>query len=455
MDAAASTIATVLGEDAARAFARTMRTNLSRVARPLDDGTVFVLTGDIPAMWLRDSAAQLRPYLLLCDGDRELQDVIIAVLRRQLSYLLTDPYANSFTESVESWHSTDRTAAGPSTWERKFELDSLCYPLELAHRLWTITGRDDFFDAEFEQACQLIIDVAEKEEDHETKSAYRFVRPHGPTTDTLVRDGKGRRTKPIGLIWSAFRPSDDACELGFNIPGNMFAVVALRYMADILNSCYQNTALAHKAAGAAGRIDASLHDHALFDLPTGEQIFAYEVDGYGKAILMDDANMPSLLSAPLTGYLSASDPTYLATRSFVLSLANPYYFDGSAGLGVGSAHTPHGYIWPIAIAVEGLTSLDRQTKLEKIQLLLRTTAGTGQMHESFDADYPSDFTRDWFSWADAMFCELVLDTIGIQFPSRASAVLKRLVLGEVEPRNVLAAATKKQGGDWFAPEEEA
>lgn len=407
----------IVSENARATFSRIMQDNLRSVVRTWDDDTAFVVTGDIPAMWLRDSAAQLRPYLLLCDGDEALQDLLIAVLRRQIEFLLSDPYANSFTDGSPSEHSGDLTAAGPRTWERKFELDSLCFPVELAYRLYRLTGRNDVIDGRVREAFVAILGVFETEQDHETRSAYTFQRLDAPSSDTLTRSGRGREAAPTGLVWSGFRPSDDACALGNNIPGNMFVAVALGYIADLSTEIFGDHALAARANSLQRQVQGAIQKHGLVAQPGAGEIYAYEVDGRGSAVLMDDANMPSLLSAPLTGYVSAKDPQYLSTRAWLLSEQNPYFFRGRYAAGIGSPHTPHGHVWPIAIAVQGLTAVSRSEKVAALELLLRTSAGTGRMHESFNADDPASYTRDWFSWADAMFCELVMDLGGLAFPA--------------------------------------
>ncbi|WP_344018082.1 glycoside hydrolase family 125 protein [Microlunatus capsulatus] len=398
----------VLPAEVVEIFRHAMATNLREVAQVREDGTVFVLTGDIPAMWLRDSAAQLRPYVLLCAEDPALQDLLLGVLRRQLLFLLTDPYANSFTDVRTSRHADDLTDAGPVTWERKFELDSLCFPVDLAHQLWRTTGRTDHLDAVARDAFRAVLDTLETEQDHEARSSYRFQRLDGPPTDTLVREGRGRETAPCGLVWSGFRPSDDACELGYNIPGNMFVAVAAGQIAEIADQFLDDPALAERALRLSRTVREAVETYGVATLPDGSRVYAYEVDGRGDQLLMDDANMPSLLSAPLTGYLAADDPRYLATRAFVLSPANPYFYRGARAAGVGSPHTPPGYVWPIALSVQGLTTLDPAESRACLDTLAATTAGTGRMHESFDPDAPEDFTRPWFSWSDAMLSELVL-----------------------------------------------
>jgi meiotically up-regulated gene 157 (Mug157) protein len=394
---------------------RSMAENLPAVAERLPDGTTFVLTGDIPAMWLRDSAAQLRPYLLLCKDDPGLQDVLIGVLHRQLEYVVLDPYANAFNKAANgAGHVTDETEMSPWVWERKYEIDSLCFPLELAYRLWRITGRVDVIDQRFRAAAGAILGLWTVEQDHEARSPYRFQRHDDRASDTLVRDGRGRLTRPTGMSWSAFRPSDDATELGFNVPGNMFASVVLGYLQEIATEVLHDADLADRAKALKADIDDGIAEHGTVDHPEHGRVYAYEVDGLGESILMDDANMPSLLSIPLTGYAAADDPMYLATRKLLLSPENPYYYSGTHAAGIGSPHTPPNYIWPIALAVQGLSSTSAEERLRLLELLRDTTGGTGQMHEGFDVDDPTRYTREWFSWANAMFCELALVHAGLK-----------------------------------------
>jgi len=398
----------------AEMFRRSMAENLPAVAERLPDGTTFLLTGDIPAMWLRDSAAQLRPYLLLCPEDRALQDLLIGVLHRQLEYVVLDPYANAFNrEANGAGHTGDETEMSPWVWERKYEIDSLCYPLELAYRLWRITGRADVIDERFKAAAEAIIALWTVEQDHENRSPYRFQRHDDVPTDTLVREGRGRLTRPTGMSWSAFRPSDDATELGFNVPGNMFASVVLGYLEVIATEVLNDSGLADRAKELRADIDDGIARHGTVEHAVHGRVYAYEVDGMGESLLIDDANMPSLLSIPLTGYAAADDATYLATRRLLLSDDNPYYFRGEHAVGIGSPHTPPNQVWPIALAVQGLTSTSAEERQQLLELLRDTTGGTGQMHESFHVDDPTVFTREWFSWANAMFCELALVHAGV------------------------------------------
>lgn len=381
------------------------------------DGTAFVLTGDIPAMWLRDSAAQMRPYLALLDVAPELGDVAAALVRRHSRQILQDPYANAFNQSADgSGHQDDDTAMTPWVWERKYEVDSLAFPLQLARQLWRGTGRTDHLDESFRAAANLIIDTLRTEQDHDARSTYRFRRADCPSSDTLVRDGQGSPVAVTGMTWSAFRPSDDACAYHYNVPGNLFAAASLRDLAELALGPLSDEELAGRATGLAAELDEATRRHGVVEHPTHGRILAYEVDGLGNHVLMDDANMPSLLSLPLTGGLDLADPLYRATRAFVLSEDNPTYARGAAGDGVGSPHTPPRYVWPIAAAVRGLTSTDVAEKRAVVATLCAANASRGRMCEAYDVDHPDRFTREWFSWADSMFVELVLDVVGFHVP---------------------------------------
>lgn len=414
-------VADRLGTEAGDVFRRCFLDTLDRTIELLPDGTAFVVTGDIPAMWLRDSTVQLTPYLHFLGDDAALADTAVAVSRRQLAFLLEDPYANAFNRTADgSGHQDDLTDMSPGIWERKYEIDSLAYPLQLAHDIWRRTGRTDHL-ADVRDAARTAVGVWRTEQDHETRSPYRFQRTTGPASDSLERDGLGRPTAVTGLTWSGFRPSDDACVHHYNVPANMMAATVLGDVAELVESVFDDAELAASCRSLRAEIVDAVARHAVVPLASGAQIYAYEVDGCGSALLTDDANTPSLLSMPLFGWCAADDPAYLATRAFVLSDANPTFFRGAAAEGIGSPHTPHGAIWPIALAVQGLTALDHSERRRVFDTLLSTHAGTGVMHESFDRDDPTVYTRPWFSWANAMFCELALELAGLRTYVRTPA----------------------------------
>lgn len=388
---------------------------------PSAPSTTFVITGDIPAMWLRDSAAQLTPLLRIlatdlgAEADRaELEGLLVGLLRRQWRQIAHDPYANAFNRTADgrSWDEDDTDVTSPWVWERKFELDSLSYGPDLAWRLHRATGTTAFLDDSFRTAARRILETVATEQDHEARSSYYFRRRNCPPSDTLERDGRGREVAPCGLVWSGFRPSDDACELGYNVPGNHFLALALVRLADLLALDGDEDG-ATRARDLAASIREGLEEHGTMRLPDGREVRAYEVDGQGNALFMDDANVPSLLSLPYLGCVEREDPLTVRTREAVLGAANPQYWEGAALQGVGSPHTPPRHVWPIALAIQGLTSDDQDEKRRLLETMMATDGGTGMMHEGVHVDDPSTFTRAWFSWSNMMFCELAMDLAGL------------------------------------------
>lgn len=404
-----------------RCFVNTYETTL----KPQEDGTTFVITGDIPAMWLRDSAAQVRPYLLAAEKDDEMAKLIEGVVRRQMNYIVHDPYANAFNEAANGkGHQDDKTEMSPMTWERKYEIDSLCYPIQLSYLLWKSTGETACFDDIFVQALNKILHVWKVEQNHEDESPYSFERMDVRQSDTLHRDGKGSKTVRTGMTWSGFRPSDDACLYGYLVPANMFAVVVLGYASEICREVLKDEGLAKQCEQLASEIKAGIEEHAVLEHPIHGDLYVYETDGMGRYHLMDDANIPSLLAAPYLGWCQFDDTTYQNTRRFLLSRDNPYFYEGKAAHGIGSPHTPDHYIWHIALAMEGMTSTDVSDKKRILEAMKQSDGGTGFMHEGFNADQPEEFTREWFSWANSMFSEFVLSLCG--FAVKGSPLHKKL-----------------------------
>ncbi|MDQ0974990.1 meiotically up-regulated gene 157 (Mug157) protein [Neobacillus niacini] len=389
-------------------FVNTYTTTLKKQ----EDGKTFVITGDIPAMWLRDSAAQVRPYLLAAEEDEELATLLEGVIRQQFDFILHDPYANAFNQTANGkGHQSDLTKMTPHIWERKYEIDSLCYPIQLAYLFWKSTGRTTLINDTFKRVIETIIHVWRTEQDHENHSPYRFERTDCRQSDTLIREGKGGRVVPTGMTWSAFRPSDDACTYGYLVPANMFAVVVLGYAAEMCD-VLKDTALKEECLKLREEIQKGIEQYAKLDHPIHGNMFVYETDGEGRVNVMDDANVPSLLAAPYLGYLPYDDPAYLNTRSFLLSRDNPYYYEGKYANGIGSPHTPDHYIWHIALAIQGMTTTSEAEKQEILAYFKQTDGETNFMHEGFNADCPEEFTRDWFAWANTMFSEFVLSLTG-------------------------------------------
>ena len=396
-------------------FVNCYTNTLNTTVKRMENNMTHVITGDIPAMWLRDSAAQLRPYIFLAKENEEIRELIAGLVRRQFMCITIDEYANAFNEAPNGacWEKDDPNQ-NPWVWERKFEVDSLCYPLQLAYLLWKNTGCTTQFEGDFQAGVEKILEVFTTEQYHEEKSHYRFNRNNGYYRDTLSRDGKGALVKSgTGLIWSGFRPSDDACTYGYLIPSNMFAVVALGYLEEMEREIFHNEELAERAKALKEEIQEAIETIGKTFTEEFGMVYAYETDGYGMYNLMDDANVPSLLAMNYLGYKGEPEVSS-NTRRFLLSEANPFYFKGAKAAGIGSPHTPSNYIWHIAMAIQGLTSETREEKLEILKNMAATTGGKGVMHEGFCCEDDSKFTRAWFSWANAMYAELFLDYMGYQ-----------------------------------------
>lgn len=388
-------------------FRSTWETTLQRA-----DDTVFLVTGDIPAMWLRDSSAQVYHYLPHARKHAEVETAIEQMLRRQFRYITIDPYANAFNKEADSskihFDNTNWTdEAKPWIWERKYEIDSLCYPIRLAYAFYKETGNAHWCDETFMNAAQTILTVWETEQHHAEKSSYVFQRSNCPLSDTLPCEGRGNPVAYTGMTWSGFRPSDDACVYGYLIPANFFARKSLEQLMELLEELGGDRALIARAKKLHDDIADGLQKHAVVHHETYGDVFAYEVDGNGNYILMDDANVPSLLSLPYLGCVDANDPVYQNTRKMLLSSANPYYFKGSAAKGIGSPHTPANFVWPISLCIQGLTSNDPAEILELAQTLCSIDADTNLMHEGVNVDDPKDFTRPWFAWANSIFSEFI------------------------------------------------
>lgn len=373
----------------------------------------FVITGDIDAMWLRDSSAQVWPYLPLMKEDKKLQSFVAGLIYRQTECIRIDPYANAFNEGPSgSYWETDHTQhMVKELHERKWEIDSLCYPIRLAYHYWLITGDTSVFDLAWHEAMVLVVKTFKEQQRKEGLGPYSFTRDCDRPTDSQINNGWGAPVKPVGLIVSSFRPSDDATQLGFLIPSNMFAVVSLRQLAEIEGKVYKNESFVKECIALADEVDAAIHKYGIVNHPICGQVYAFEVDGFGNALCMDDANIPSLLSMPYLGYCSNEDPIYQNTRNMVWSDNNPYFFKGEAGEGIGGPHVGLDYIWPMSIIMKALTTDDPEEIRVCLKQLRETDADTGFMHESFNSGDAAKFTRSWFAWANTLFGELILKTI--------------------------------------------
>lgn len=372
----------------------------------------YVITGDIDAMWLRDSTAQIWPYLQFMKADAALQNLIAGVINRQTRCILKDPYANAFYDDeskVSEWKS-DITDMKPGIHERKWEIDSLCYPIRLAHRYWKLSGDATPFNDAWKQAIVSTLAVFKEQQRKEGKGSYTFQRTTSWATDGVPLSGYGYPVKPVGLICSMFRPSDDATIFPFLIPANFFAVISLKQAAEMVLAISKDSVLHKELLALATEVEGALNRYAQTEHPQFGKIFAYEVNGMGSYNLMDDANIPSLLSLPYLGAVDKENKVYQATRKYLLSAENPFFFRGKAGEGIGGPHAGMDMIWPLSIIIRGLTSVDDDEIKKCIGILKASHGATGFMHESFHKDDATNFTRKWFAWANTIFGEFLWNT---------------------------------------------
>ena len=369
----------------------------------------FVYTGDIPAMWLRDSGAQVWPYVQLAANDPKLKKMLRGVILRQFKCINIDRYANAFNDGPTGagWQS-DVTKMQKDVFERKYEIDSLCYPVRLAYWYWLVTGDASIFGEVWLQAAENIVKTFREQQRKENLGPYCFFRMTDRTYDTVGWNGYGAPVKPVGLIASVFRPSDDRTSLPFLVPSNFMAVSSLKKMAVILLKVNQKDEKADECLALANEVETALKQYAIVDHPKYGKIYAFEVDGFGNRLLMDDANVPSLLGMGYLGDVPLDDPIYQNTRRFVWSEDNPWFFRGKAGEGIGGPHIGYDMVWPMSIMMKCFTSQDDDEIRWCMRTLLNTDAGTGFIHESFHKDDAKNYTRPWFAWQNTLFGELVL-----------------------------------------------
>lgn len=368
----------------------------------------FVITGDINAMWLRDSTAQVWPYLSLVNNDQSLKKLIAGVINRQTQCILIDPYANAFNFSNEGspWES-DLTEMRPELHERKWEIDSLCYTIRLAHGYWKETEDISCFGNDWIKAMKLVLQTFREQQRKDNLGPYKFQRTSAVSTDTLPLGGYGNPTKPNGLIHSGFRPSDDACIFSYLIPSNQFAVVSLKQLAEIFIEVLSDKEFSKQFLLLADEVNVAINKYAISEHLDYGKIYAYEVDGFGNQFFMDDSNVPSLFALPYLGYCDKNEEIYVNTRKYLLSGDHPYYFKGKFAEGIGGPHVGLDMVWPMSIIMRAFTTEDDEEIKYCIKMLKETHAGTGFMHETFHKDDPNNFTRSWFAWANTLFGELI------------------------------------------------
>ena len=370
----------------------------------------YVITGDIDAMWLRDSSAQVFPYLSLAREDEKLKNLLKGVINKQIEFVLLDPYASAFyddNQKVSEWKN-DYTEMKPGVHERKWEVDSLCYVMRLSYHYWKTTGDTSIFDDDWKNAMLLILKTFREQQRKENKGSYKFQRGNGNPLDTQFGGGYGNPTHKNGLIHSMFRPSDDATFYPYLVSSNMFAVVSLRQISEIFKTIFSSLNVDNQFIELANEVDEAIKNYAIFERKDFGKIYALEIDGFGNALFMDDANVPNLLSIPHLGYTSYHDEVYKNTRKFSLSKNNPWFNEGKFAKGIGGPHVGENKIWPLGLTMQALTTDDDEEIFYCLKTLKNTHSGTGFIHESFDVNNPKDFSRSWFAWANTLFGELIL-----------------------------------------------
>ncbi|MEP1139676.1 MAG: glycoside hydrolase family 125 protein, partial [Balneola sp.] len=323
---------------------------------------------------------------------------------------LLDPYANAFYKDVtkESYWKDDSAQMLPGIHERKWEIDSLCYAIRLSNAYYQITGDASAFDEDWDKAMKLAVETLRTEQRMDGTTPYRFARTTSVMIDSPPFNGTGRQLKPTGLICSAFRPSDDSTIYQYLIPSNLFAVTSLNQLHDIYMKELNDHDFAHECKTFAKQVAKAIEDHAIFEHLNFGKIYAYEVDGFGNKIFMDDANVPSLMSLPYIEAVKPDSQLYKNTRKFLLSENNPYFNSGSAATGQGSPHSGKDSIWPMGIILRAITSNNADEISLCIKMLKETHADTGFMHESFYKNDATQYTRDWFAWANTLFGEMLI-----------------------------------------------
>ncbi|KAJ5194504.1 uncharacterized protein N7498_007942 [Penicillium cinerascens] len=399
----------------------------------LDEELCFLITGDIDAMWLRDSANQLQSYLSMLtasDSEQSLAALYRGVINLQSRYLLEYPYCQAFQPPTESGltpsvnsAANDDTVTPPysnqTVFECKYELDSLAAFLAVSTNYFGATQDAEFFGKyQWRTAVRKILNETQAQRigtyganGSVNPSAYAFTRETTDSEDTQDNNGMGNPFRSgTGLVRSFFRPSDDATIFQGFIPGNMMFA---RYLesASLIAKAIKESDLAVEMQSFAKEIRAAIGKYgiAAISAPCQSDIYAFEVDGYSSRNIMDDANIPSLLAAPFFGYLNENGSVYQATREILLSSNNPYYMEGPVITGIGSVHTGPGYVWPMALVVRILTSNNDDEITSNLQQLLRSTNGLGLLHESVNSYNQSDYTRPWFAWVNGLFGQMILD----------------------------------------------
>ena len=403
-------------------------------SKQVDEPHSFVVTGDIHAEWLRDAARQLSVYQPLIKYDKRLKELVRGAINTQAFYIINSPYCNAFHPPPGSGVKRGNTAVDQvfprpdwrQVFECKYELDSLASFLTLTNEYYENSGGDlSFLNDRWLKAYERILIVLKRESqpsfDKETGQAlsfyYSFQRQTQIGSETLPLGGVGNPVNyATGLIRSAFRPSDDACILQFFIPANSHMLTELKkvrknFLASDNKPDRDLLPLISHTDAFIEKISEGIAKYGIVEHPVWGKVYAYEVDGYGGAIHMDDSNIPSLLSLPDMGFIDVNDEVYQNTRKMILSkVGNPYYLTGTQFEGIGGPHIGIHNAWPMSLLV-GIRTTDDDTEiLNNLQLIMENTAELGLMHESVQVNSKKgkEFTRSWFAWCNSEFGKTIM-----------------------------------------------
>ncbi|KAJ2238219.1 hypothetical protein H4R99_007040 [Coemansia sp. RSA 1722] len=395
----------------------------------------FLVTGDITAQWIRDSTNQILPYVPYATVDGDIAMLVMGLINMQAEELLGYPYGNAFQPPsrsgllpTENGIALDLSVTPPfnnnTVFEAKFELDSFASFLQISSAYWRTTGDYQFmYNPSWGQAIAAILGAIEKLQEPTFNSRHlvnkplvQYSRLTYTATETQFGGGMGNPVRYTGMAKTLFRPSDDASIFPFLVPANAYLSVELNRLAFMLDTIGVYSELANVAKTLSEEIRKGVFEHGTTLHPKYGRVFVYETDGYGSTLVMDDANGPSLLGLPYMGFLAQTDPIYQSTRKMILSVDdNPWYFTGSYIHGVGSPHTGFQKVWPMAVAMRGLTSSDRDEVKECLDQLVATTSDLGLMHESVHVYRTSNYSRSWFAWCNSLVSQFVIDAI-TRFP---------------------------------------
>ncbi|KXG52688.1 Six-hairpin glycosidase [Penicillium griseofulvum] len=400
-------------------------TNVKRDGAQWSGVQTFIVTGDINAEWLRDSTNQLTNYQTLAAKDKRLYSLILGAINTQSEFVIQSPYCNAFQppalSGIKPEASSQKDTVHPAydesfVFECKYELDSLAHFLQLGTEFHENTGSTEFLTDRWYKALNTVLKVVDAQsqptfnaQGQFIKNQYTFERQTTIGTETLSLAGVGNPLNgETGLIRSAFRPSDDATILGFFIPPNAMMSVQLQKTAKVIKAAGGPADLVADLQERGTKLAKAVRDHGIVQHPKYGDVYAFEVDGYGSRILMDDANIPSLLSLPYLGFVDKSDTVYQNTRKMITDKAsNPYYLVGPQFHGIGGPHIGLENAWPMSLLVQAMTSDDDAEIIGNLNLV-RNSSLLGLVHESINVTNIKDYTRPWFSWANSVFAQTVL-----------------------------------------------